>query len=488
MSDLRTLPDPALPVLSLDERPGELRETPDRVKRVTIAALAIGAACFAIIFSTRITDPDTWWHLRLGEKFQSGWSLSHPGQLSSFAHQSWIPTEWLSEVVASDVNNVFGLRGVAWLTGVGVLALAAALFAACRQEGTVVAAAFSVFAAMFGIAATIGPRPQLVSFVLLALYMGTWLRTMRDLRPRWWLIPLSGVWACSHGMWFTGVLTGLAVVFGLLLDGRLASKQAIRLLLVPFLSVCAAAVTPVGPRLLLAPLSSHSLAPFVTEWQPPDFRTLCPLVTALMLVAVAMTWSRGMQTSWSHVFLFVIACGWTVLSARTVSLGAIMAAPLLAASIHRWMTTGAVEPVKRPERLWAVACVATVVLFLTILAPFRPSPDPHMPPKVEAALARLPNGTVIFNEYTLGGWLEWKHRNVIPVIDGMASPYGSTYLSKYAAARKLEPGWQTFVRGTAAHYALLYRSTPLEAELQTYLGWRPVAQSPSEVLLVHPGA
>ncbi|MDP9318749.1 MAG: hypothetical protein M3O94_06700, partial [Actinomycetota bacterium] len=307
------------------------------VKWVSIAVLALGSTYLAVKAAGRITDPDTWWHLRLGEEFRNGWSLSNPGQLSPLAHTSWLPTEWLPEVVANGVTDVFGLRGLAWLTGVGVLALAGALLAACRQEGNSLAASLAVMAALAGISASIAPRPQLVSFVLLAVYMGAWLRTARDLRPRWWLVPLSGVWACSHGMWLTGILTGLAVVLGLVLDGRLASKQALRLLLVPVLGFCAAAVTPVGPKLLLAPLTSSRLAPYVTEWQPPNFREPYAFVTALMLMAILMTWSRGSRTGWSHILLLVLAFGWTALSGRTVALGAVMAAPLLSAALHRWM-------------------------------------------------------------------------------------------------------------------------------------------------------
>ena len=47
-------------------------------------------------------------------------------------------------------------------------------------------------------------RPQLVSFVLLPVVLAAWLQTERDLKPRWWLVPLMWVWSLCHGFWFIG--------------------------------------------------------------------------------------------------------------------------------------------------------------------------------------------------------------------------------------------------------------------------------------------
>ena len=127
MSDLRPLPGPAPPILGPMEEADTSHEPSALVKWISIAVLALGSTYLAVKAAGRITDPDTWWHLRLGEEFRNGWSLSNPGQLSPLAHSSWLPTEWLPEVVASGITDAFGLRGLAWLTGAGVLALALSL-------------------------------------------------------------------------------------------------------------------------------------------------------------------------------------------------------------------------------------------------------------------------------------------------------------------------------------------------------------------------
>ena len=47
-------------------------------------------------------------------------------------------------------------------------------------------------------------RPQVISYLLVAVTVGAWLRTRDDGRLRWWLVPLAWVWAMLHGMWPIG--------------------------------------------------------------------------------------------------------------------------------------------------------------------------------------------------------------------------------------------------------------------------------------------
>ncbi|MFP5335096.1 MAG: hypothetical protein ACLGIV_07275, partial [Actinomycetes bacterium] len=97
--------------------------TSQRVHARLIGALSLVALALLFAFVTRlaarpIDDPDTWWHLRLGEEFSTGWSLTDPGQLTPFATRPWFATQWLPEVVAWRVETWLGLPGVAWLHGV----------------------------------------------------------------------------------------------------------------------------------------------------------------------------------------------------------------------------------------------------------------------------------------------------------------------------------------------------------------------------------
>ena len=54
-----------------------------------------------------LSNTDTYFHLRFGSEFLHGWSLCHPGSVSSFA-TSWLPTQWLPEVVMARTEQASG--------------------------------------------------------------------------------------------------------------------------------------------------------------------------------------------------------------------------------------------------------------------------------------------------------------------------------------------------------------------------------------------
>lgn len=155
----------------------------------------------------------------------------------------------------------------------------------------------------------------MLSDLLLAVTLAAWLRTARDLRPRWWLVGVSWLWASCHGMWFSGVVLGVVVVAGLQLDRRADRRTALRLATVPLLSVLAAALTPVGPRLLAAPLAVGEISGYITEWAAPSFRESGPATAPAMVGIVVAAWARTGGVPWHRVLLLATAAGWILLSA-----------------------------------------------------------------------------------------------------------------------------------------------------------------------------
>ena len=333
--------------------------------------LALWTVTGALAYRTAgpITDPDTWWHLRLGEEFRGAWSLADPGALTPFATRPWFATQWTLEVLASIVEQAFGLPGVAWLSGLGVVLLSIAVYTSCRQRSAVAAASIATVLCLLGTSLSLAPRPQTASFILTAVVTTAWLRTMNDLKARWWLVPLSWLWACTHGMWFVGVAIGVLVVVGLLLDHRLSRSAAVRLGLVPLASLLAAAVTPVGPKLVLAPFYTNKLAEYVAEWQAPDFSNMgVPTLVVLTLAGVVATWARGPARSWSEILLLAFAAGWVLLSYRTIAVGAVIAAPLVAGSIQSWLPADRLRVPRWESAVGIVASIA-IVLGLALTTP-----------------------------------------------------------------------------------------------------------------------
>jgi hypothetical protein len=442
---------------------------------LALIILLLATAHLAVRAAAPVTDPDTWWHLRLGDEFRGSWSLSEPGQLSSFATRPWFATQWTLELLASYTEDAFGLRGVSWLVGAAVVVLAVTIYVSCRQRAGVLAASVATALGLLGTTMSIAPRPQVASFIFAAIVTSAWLRTIDDGRGRWWLVALTWIWACTHGMWFIGVAIGAAVVLGMFLDGTVDRRGAARLAAVPALSLVAAGLTPVGPMLLTAPFATSQMAQFVSEWQPPDFSDPAPAAVALMIAVVAARWARNGSMPWAEMLLLASAAGWTLIYARTVPVGAVLVAPLFASAVQSWLPSPRRASV-RGERAVLALAAALIIGGLALVVPHNPEEPLAQVDDVNSRLEQLPEGTVVFNEYSLGGWLEWRHRNVDPVVDGMTDAYEVEYMADYASARSLEPGWHDFVESTGAEYALFEKQAAISVVLLERDDWILIAE------------
>jgi len=262
--------------------------------------IALGAVC--LILGVRpVGDQSAWLHLSIGRQLIGGGGFGRVDPWVPWAAQPSIPTEWLPDVAAYKLHELFGLSGIAWLRGAGHALTA---------------------------------RPQLLGFVLLSLAVVAWWQMASDLRPRWWLVPLTWVWASSHGLWVVGVGFGVVTIAGLALDRRLTWGSARRLCAVPALSLGTAALTPIGPALLLTPLTvGRDVRDFVGEWQASSAHDLATFVTLCMLGLVALSWA-----------LVATAPGWdTILGRSGATWALVLTDSPLAAALHKresWATVG----------------------------------------------------------------------------------------------------------------------------------------------------
>jgi hypothetical protein len=451
-------------------------------------ALSLFAVAATVKLGIRaVNDPDAWWHLKAGAYLLSHWKFNEPDPWVPFSSRPFVLTQWLPEVVAQKAYSLFGLPAVAWLRYAAILALLSALVWAARQAADAVPAIIAAVAGLIGAWGSLTERPQLVSFVLLAIAVGAWWKTARDLRPRWWLVPMTFFWACCHGMWGVGVLTGLAVVAGLALDRRLDRRTGVRLLAVPALSVFAAALTPVGPRLLLTPIEvSSNAAQFVQEWQPTDARYVFATVTLGMIALALLPWIRGTEARpWWQIALAGTAVVCTLAMFRTIAVGSIIAAPLLASALQEQRRHAPTPLSRRGTLMWVGLVTAAAIVAGPIAGAVAQKPS-GWPEGLRPQLAAIPARTVVLNEYGFGGWLLWAEPQLTPVIDLRSEIYSIQYIRDYRRTEQVLAGWQDFIHRTRPKYALLYADAPLTVALKEELRWKTVGKDADYVLLKAP--
>jgi hypothetical protein len=469
-----------------DALSADRREDP----RWLVPALAVFAIASTAKFGIRpVSDPDAWWHLKAGAYVLSQRRFNGPDPWVPFSSRPFVLTQWLPEVVAQKGYQLFGLPAVAWLRCAAMLALISALVWAARQAADAVPAVIAALAGLIGTGGSLSERPQLVSFVLLAVTVGAWWKSAGDLRPRWWLAPMTFLWACSHGLWGVGVLIGLTVVAGLALDRRLDRRMALRLLGVPALSVVAAALTPVGPRLLLTPFEvSSNASQFVQEWRPTDARNLFAAVTLGMIALALLPWVRSRSPRpWWQIALAGSAVIFTLATLRTVPVGSIIAVPLLASSLQEQRGHPPKPLTRKGASAWLglAAAAALVAVPITGAVAQRPS---GWPEGLRPQLRAIPARAVVLNDQAAGGWLLWAEPALTPVIDLRSEVYSAAYIQDYLHTVQVRPGWRKLLDRTRAGYALLRTGSPLSVALREELGWTTAGEDAGYVLLKAPPA
>jgi hypothetical protein len=466
------------------------RTTPTFLSRTAVGvvlalSLAKGLSPFA--------EPDLWWHLRTGDRLRQGSGLTAWDPSASFAQQAYAATQWLPETVASWAYSVGGVGGVLWLRAVAIIALTVVVYAAARRFAGRLPAALTAGLTLMAAGGGLNPRPQLVSFVLFAVTVHACIGMVQDRRPRWWLVPVFWLWACCHGLWIFGLIVGLVMVVSAIADPttRPAPRELRRLAALWAACLVAVACTPLGPGLLATPFEVANNASMIAEeWRPTPLNNVFAWAALLELLICVVCWAvRPQRRPWWQYALLAFAAASTMWMWRLVPLGAVAAAPLVAAALEDLLTAQRESFTRRERRGLGAAFVGLIAVAALLCAtPIGSSASRYpagMQP-IDQALKALPAHTVVLDDFGISGWLLWAHPELRPVADLRGEIYGHDYLVAYQNVLAVKPGWESFVARTRPGAALVARDSALGDALRHRLHWT-VAASTKEFLLILPG-
>jgi len=259
-----------------------------------------------------LNDPDTYLHIAAGRWMLAHFELPvHDPFSHSLAGASWIPHEWLAEVVLALVYGAGGWSGI-------VLAGAACFAVSMTVLTRFLLRHYEPFSAL--IVVIMGGslvrghllvRPHLIALPLLVIWCG-YLLAARDTgsAPPAWLVGVMLLWANLHGSFTFGL--ALVVFLGaeaILSPGRRV-REALRWGLFGLLAMIASLTTPNGLagfvepfRLILMPTLQASFV----ECMSPNFQSFQP-VEIWLLAMIALGFTTGIRLPAHRLLLLLALC------------------------------------------------------------------------------------------------------------------------------------------------------------------------------------
>lgn len=450
----------------------------------TVTLLSI----FLLLTRTPV-DADVWWHLRAGQVMWESRTLLLQDVFSyTVIGAPWVNAFWLSEIFLFFLYALGGYFALTiFVAGTGALTF----FIISRQINVnPFVGAFIVILASITAAPIWGPRPQLFSFLLVAL-LDFWLSDSG--RPRWVLTPLFALWANLHGGWIWGFLllgahaAGLGIHLLTSADERPTRWRELRSLLGwTALSALAVGLNPNGLSIWLLPFQQVTVSMEIQEWLSPDFHRIDfhPMLWMLFLLMLTAPFAPK-PLNWGQVFKALGFAYLTFVAQRNIALFAITAAPLLASWTHTALQPLVSRPPQSTRDLpihWRQGINALLVGLLTMAALLnawqvsRPEQvDENYPlGAVNWLRENRPTGR-LFNSYNWGGYLIWALPEYPVFIDGRADLYGNDLLDQWHSVVNnrqeslaildkwqvktilLEPGWPVIDTLLTQGWAIAYK-------------------------------
>jgi hypothetical protein len=456
-----------------------------------IAATAVGVVAAA----RPLSDPDIWWHIRLGRQILANHALPHVETWSfTAAGLPWRPTAWLSDVVIGATYNALGYRGIIVLKlGFAIAVLAVLAWTLVRQSESRIAAIVFTPAAIT-LVPFLSERPQVASF-LFVLWVGRECRLVLSggrVNPLKWGV-LVWLWANVHGMWFIApAFLGAAIAFRLIDESPRDRAAAIHNAVAAAAAVIGAALTPVGPRLVIQPLLVVRAAHRITEWQ----RTALwePAFFGFLVVLIILIYAWARQTDriarseilWAAaVFLF------SLVAARDVPVATLLLAPVAARAVHR------LRPFSNPEATAPASLAAAVagicLCLIAAMATTTRTVSKSEPVKLATKLTALSGGrpVSVINDYDVGGYLVGTSPYIRVGLDGRTDTYNPHFVDSYLDMLSMQGAWRATWEGLirrGAEYAVLGSHSALADIAQRDYHWAPVERDGDWLLLAAPGA
>lgn len=309
------------------EAPPESMPSGDTRSGLGVVVFLLVMAWAASIASYPLTDNSFLTHLSTGRIILDEMAVP-TGDPYTFTARGvdWTVQSWLPSVVYAGAEQAGGVLGLRLVVLALYLVGAWLLWRLSRPCESLVLRSALLFATMYVVTDLWGERPYMVGVIGLGL---VWLALDSEI-PRWSLVPIFWVWANSHGSYPLGIALVVLVLTGRKLDGReVVSERSV--LQWALIGTAAAVIGPLGPKVLLFPLTALTKSDVLTEvveWQPADYQTTGQrLFLALVMLAVLALVRRP---SWALALPTVAFVASAVVAQRNIVMALMVLVPVIA--------------------------------------------------------------------------------------------------------------------------------------------------------------
>src|ERR1017187_2276442 len=319
-----------------------------KLLKVLFTAVVVLALAFPFLLALeKVSDSDTFWHLKTGEWILSHGSIPGTDPFSATAYgKPWLDWEWLFQAAIYGVYTWGGFNALVVVKAAIVFLTGLVLFLACRRNGAgSPLAALVVMATFVAARERLEVRPDVLVLLFAAITIGL-LEAARRGKPLWlWGLPLVQVlWINTHTSFPLGI--ALAGIYGLVHGIEFSLRKDWRCVLLiagTLLLTCTTCLmNPFGIELVrhaIEQMRTLRSTGTIGEWQPTRLLLLTEPNWALtvfwwlfwlnpVVLIVVLANQRG-KFPWSHA---LVVGGMSVLAWRAsqfMALYAIVTGPLL---------------------------------------------------------------------------------------------------------------------------------------------------------------
>lgn len=416
----------------------------------------------ALLSCRQLGSADLGFHLKTGEHILAGhgWPKTDPFT-DTMKNQAYIDTSWGFDVLVATVHRLTGPAGLTLLTMVLTLAILLLMTLRARLNTKLDPTALGVGLLMGTIAMEMRyePRPEMVSYVLLALQAFLLSRRAAGRpTPAWTFVLVQLVWANMHSLFILGWL-----VMGIFLIGGWLEKKTFDrgLALALVAAIVVSFVNPYGfegvrfPFTLLTRFQSNNpFAQTIGEFISPfslklseqfPFYPHWPIWTFRILAATsaiaALIWLRRKQ--YTSMLLVLAIFPLSVSMIRNIPLFVVVALPAMitALPIGKWIEARWKLPVAR-------SVLPTAAIVLSLILAIRVFHDAYyletrrtdrfgvgwnrlvLPVEAAAFVSKLDMPGAMLNHLNFGGYLMWATKGPV-FIDGRLEVVGESFYNDY---------------------------------------------------------